>query len=326
MSGGTLAEACTAIVDCEHKTAPIDASGKYFAVGTPAMRGNRINYDEARRISHETFLAWTRRLTPAEGDLLVAREAPVGPIVRVPDNLRVAPGQRTVLLRPDPTRLDSTFAYYLLSSPEQQARFLQKAEGSTVVHLNVADVRSFELPTLPPIDKQASIAATLSVLDDKIESNRRLARLALDLAEALYLEACSRGASTVSLKETGRWLSGGTPSTTQPEYWGGSLPWISAASLESFFVGRSDRCLTEVGADVATNVVPAGTVLFVVRGMSLKVLTSLHEGRRQRRELRRARVAELNSKAAGFVKLDIPILVTSPSFDRRSTASKSAPM
>ena len=37
-----------------------------------------------------------------------------------------------------------------------------------------------------------------------------------------------------------------------------------------------------------------------------ELLTSLHEGRRQRRELRRARVAELNSKAAGFVKLDIP--------------------
>ena len=37
-----------------------------------------------------------------------------------------------------------------------------------------------------------------------------------------------------------------------------------------------------------------------------ELLTSLHEARRQRRELRRARVAELNSKAAGFVKLDIP--------------------
>ncbi|WP_460889026.1 hypothetical protein [Promicromonospora xylanilytica] len=36
------------------------------------------------------------------------------------------------------------------------------------------------------------------------------------------------------------------------------------------------------------------------------LLTSLHEIRKKRRELRRARVADLNAKAAGLVRLDIP--------------------
>jgi type I restriction enzyme S subunit len=167
-----LVDACLNVVDCEHKTAPIDEAGRYFAVGTPAMRGNRIDFEEARRISASTFAAWIRRLEPRVGDLLFAREAPVGPVVRIPESLNVAPGQRTVLLRPNPSVIDSDFLYYLLCSPAQQARLLEKAEGSTVPHLNVADVLSFELPDLPSLPEQREIAAYLALLDAKVESNR----------------------------------------------------------------------------------------------------------------------------------------------------------
>lgn len=198
----TLADACIAIVDCEHKTAPIDTEGQYFAVGTPAMRGNRIDYREARQVSKETFKTWTRRLAPRLGDLLFAREAPVGPVVRIPETLNVAPGQRTVLLRPDPLSVESDYLFYLLTSPEQQIRLLQKAEGSTVPHLNVADVRSFELPTLPPLDTQKEIAEALRALDDKIESNRRAQRFGEGVlraqVEVLFQESDGEDAGALS--------------------------------------------------------------------------------------------------------------------------------
>jgi type I restriction enzyme, S subunit len=191
----TLLDACLAIVDCEHKTAPIDPSGDYFAVGTPAMRGNRINYARARKISRTTFESWTRRLAPAAGDLLLAREAPVGPVVRIPPDLNVAPGQRTVLLRPDPEVLEPLYAFYLLTSPRQQVRLLEQAEGSTVPHLNVADVRSFRLPDLPSMDEQRAIASTLGALDEKIESNLRSQQLGLDLIQAAYERLAKKAGS-----------------------------------------------------------------------------------------------------------------------------------
>ena len=80
----------------------------------------------------------------------------------------------------------------------------------------------------------------------------------------------SEGWRSVPLLEAGTWLSGGTPSTDEPRYWGGDIPWISAASLKDFRITRSDRCVTYVGALNGTRLVPGGTVLFVVRGMSLK--------------------------------------------------------
>lgn len=75
---------------------------------------------------------------------------------------------------------------------------------------------------------------------------------------------------SVQLKDAGTWLSGGTPFTDNPRYWDGDIPWISAASLKDFRISRSDRRITKLGAVSGTRLVPPGTVLFVVRGMSLK--------------------------------------------------------
>ncbi|GAA1922894.1 restriction endonuclease subunit S [Streptantibioticus ferralitis] len=74
----------------------------------------------------------------------------------------------------------------------------------------------------------------------------------------------------VALSDVGKWLSGGTPSTSNDAYWDGDIPWISAASLKTFRLAESDRRVTALGAENGSRLVGAGTVLFVVRGMSLK--------------------------------------------------------
>lgn len=76
--------------------------------------------------------------------------------------------------------------------------------------------------------------------------------------------------SVVTLGEAAHWWSGGTPLTTQPEFWGGGIPWITSGSLTEFKLRRSDRTLTDEGVEHGSRMVPAGTTLFVVRGMSLK--------------------------------------------------------
>lgn len=191
-----LDDLCLNIVDCLHKTAPINELGNYFAVGTPAMRGNNIDYSLARRIDDITFDEWTKRLRPRYGDLLLAREAPVGPVVRIPIEENVAPGQRTVLLRPDTAKVISDYLYYLLIAPEQQERLNQPVGGSTVAHLNVADVRSFRLPEVPSLMEQRRIAGVLGALDDKIESNLRVRYLCRDLGGNLVADTVRSAPST----------------------------------------------------------------------------------------------------------------------------------
>ncbi|MFF1913828.1 restriction endonuclease subunit S [Streptomyces sp. NPDC058239] len=72
------------------------------------------------------------------------------------------------------------------------------------------------------------------------------------------------------LADAGRWLSGGTPSTSNDAYWGGEIPWISGASMKNFHVSDSPRRLSMLGAKNGSRLVEPGATLFVVRGMSLK--------------------------------------------------------
>ena len=172
------------IVDCEHNTAPITLGGKFFAVGTPAMRGNFIDYSQARPISAETFQDWTKRLRPKSGDILFAREAPVGPVVQIPAEENVAPGQRTVLIRPG-ARVYSRFLFYLLASPQIQDHRSAIAAGSTVPHLNVSDIRSLCLGFLPGLITQHSVGAVLGSLDDKITANQTTISLSTQMIGAI---------------------------------------------------------------------------------------------------------------------------------------------
>ncbi|MCA0178740.1 MAG: restriction endonuclease subunit S [Actinobacteria bacterium] len=221
----TLADLCSDIVDCAHKTAPIDESGEHFAVGTPAMRNHIINFSEARRISEATFKAWTTRLRPRVGDLLLAREAPVGPVVRIPESENVAPGQRTVLLRPRAGTCDSRFLYYFLTSPRVQAELQVKAAGSTVPHLNVADVRTLPADAVPPLAEQRAIAEVLGALDDKIAANARSADIVDELLATRFARL-SAGRARVGLGT----IASVNQRSTKPQA-GGTLRYLDISSV-----------------------------------------------------------------------------------------------
>lgn len=71
------------------------------------------------------------------------------------------------------------------------------------------------------------------------------------------------------LAECGRLLSGGTPSKANAAYWEGHIPWFSSKELKGFELSDSELHVSAEAATSGSNLVPPGTVLFVVRGMSL---------------------------------------------------------
>ena len=65
-------------------------------------------------------------------------------------------------------------------------------------------------------------------------------------------------------------LSGGTPKTSMPEYWGGDIPWYTAKdapNLSDVFVLETERTITQAGIDnSAAKVLPKGTTIVTARG------------------------------------------------------------
>jgi type I restriction enzyme S subunit len=65
-------------------------------------------------------------------------------------------------------------------------------------------------------------------------------------------------------------LSGGTPKTSEPDYWDGDIPWYSvkdAPSETDVWVVQTERHVTKLGiANSATQILPEGTTIISARG------------------------------------------------------------
>lgn len=183
----TLADICELIVDCEHKTAPTQATG-YPSIRTPNIGKGRLLLDGVNRVSEETYQKWTQRAIPNADDLILAREAPIGNVVIIPKNLKVCLGQRTVLIRPNKEKVIPYYLLYLLLGDELQSQIHSLSNGSTVHHLNMEEIRKLKLPTLPTLPTQRKIAAILSAYDDLIENNTRRITILEEMAQSLYRE------------------------------------------------------------------------------------------------------------------------------------------
>lgn len=71
------------------------------------------------------------------------------------------------------------------------------------------------------------------------------------------------------LDQVATFTSGGTPSKSNPEYWNGHIPWVSAKDMKSARVIDTEDHISEQGLENGTRLAPAGATLVLVRGMTL---------------------------------------------------------
>jgi len=76
------------------------------------------------------------------------------------------------------------------------------------------------------------------------------------------------GWKSVALSELATFHSGGTPNKERSSFWGGPIPWVTVKDMKAMRLNGVGESLTEEGANTV-RVVPAGSVLVLVRGMGL---------------------------------------------------------
>jgi type I restriction enzyme S subunit len=194
-----------------------------------------------------------------------------------------------VLIRPDGNKISPFFLLYWLLSPSIQNLIHNLTNGATVAHLNLKDIRSFPLGTLPARHEQDRIAAVLSAYDDLIENNTRRIKVLEEMARALYREwfgdsskkpgsiptprGIKKELQRISFVQLADVLSGGTPKTTNQSYWGGDIPFFTPRDApESAYVFSTEKSLTQAGIDnCSSDLFPPETVFFTARGTVGKV-------------------------------------------------------
>jgi type I restriction enzyme, S subunit len=182
-------DAVELIIDHRGRT-PKKLGGDFSSTGVQVVsaknvHGGRVHLDENRRfVPREMAERWMpNKLMP--GDVLLTSEAPLGEAAYLDGHTDLCLGQRLFALRARPGVTDRRFLYYALRSPLVQRRLHARATGTTAQGIKQSELRQVEL-ALPPVFEQERIAAALGSLDDKIDSNRRLASLLEEVAAEVF--------------------------------------------------------------------------------------------------------------------------------------------
>ena len=190
----------------------------------------------------------------------------------------------------------AAFIHHWTRSPLYRAQVQRVCAGASSSMQNLAQdqFRAFTL-ALPPVREQKAIATFLdretAKIDALVAEQQNLIALLKEKRQALISHAVTKGLDPdVRMKDSGvAWLgevpahwdvapikylvkfrSGGTPSKDRREYWDGELPWASAKDMKTErLLDTADHISEMAVEDGAANLLNAGVVLIVVRGMIL---------------------------------------------------------
>ncbi len=205
------------------------------------------------------------------GDILISVRAPVGPTNLAAE--RCCIGRGLAAIRPNSNKTDARFIHWALIAARSTLE--RKGNGSTFAAINRNDLASLRIP-LPPLDEQRRI---VGLLDRAAEIRRRAdaARAKVRaIIPALFLDmfgdpATNPKAWRVEPLGSHVMLSGGgTPSKSRPEFWGGSIPWVSPKDMKPAIISDSEDKITEEAMTASpVRMIPQDSILIVVRGMIL---------------------------------------------------------
>jgi len=196
-----ISELCTHVVDCVNKTAPVvDFKTPYKMIRTTNVRHGRVDTENVRNVTKETFEIWTRRLLPENSDLIFTREAPVGECGILKDSRGVFLGQRTMMYRANKTKTYSEFLMYSIMSDYGKQQLDDFSGGSTVGHMRVPDCGKILIKT-PPLDEQNNLVNSLKNVDIYILEKEKKLEKVTDTKKALMQDLLT-GKVRVKIEQT----------------------------------------------------------------------------------------------------------------------------
>ncbi len=270
-------------------------------------KGNRISTELF--ISRDQFEIIQKKFgRPQDGDILLTSVGTVGVpyLVKGDGDFYFKDGNLT-WMRNFTNEISARFLYYWLTSPLIQQKIKEVSIGSTQKALTISALKSLEI-TLPTRKVQNEIVVILDSISDRItllrETNTTLEAIAQALFKSWFVDfdpvhakqqgrepegmdadtaalfpdsfeesepgLVPRGWNILSFTDTVKVIGGGTPKTSIPEFWDGSIPWFSvvdAPVITNVFVIDTTKHISEYELNnSSTKLLPEGTTIISARG------------------------------------------------------------
>lgn len=179
-----LQNLCVDIIDCPHSTPEWKKEGVRVVRNFNLKNGN-IDFSDGYYVDEETYLNRIKRAIPEAGDIIISREAPMGVVGIVPENLKCCLGQRLVLLKVDKSKCNPFYLLFMLMSNFVQTQFKRAdATGSIVSNLCIPDLKEIIIPMVD--SGQENIAKLLEAINNKMLVNNKINDNLEQQAKLLY--------------------------------------------------------------------------------------------------------------------------------------------
>lgn len=264
-------------------------SSDYSNEGTPIimpkdMIDGHISHTNLVYVSEEHVNRLSRHQVH-KGNLMVARKGDVRKCVFITDNEEGwMTGSDCLKVTLDEEKCVPKYIYYQLRSPFIGKWLETISIGATMPSLNTGLLSGIEL-FLPPLVIQEQIANVLTEYDALIQNNQKQIKLLEEAAQRLYKEwfvdlrfpghedvqivdGVPEGWRKTPFSQKVDVMSGGTPKTSNPEYYNGSIPFYSPKdSSGAFFAFNTETHISQYGLDNCNSkLYPQGTVIITARG------------------------------------------------------------
>jgi len=212
-----------------------------------------------------------------QGEIVIGRRGDMGRCAVVtPHQAGWLCGTGSMIIRP--TGFDPQFLRRVLSSDAVISAIVNNSVGTTMVNLNQGSLSSLKVQ-YPPRAEQSAIAtalgdadALLAAQDALIAKKRAIKQGAMQelLTGKRRLPGFSGEWEVKRLDQLAEIRSGGTPSTSRPEFWDGDVLWVTPTDITALdgqkVLSNTTRKITELGLKASSaEIIPANSIVMTSR-------------------------------------------------------------
>lgn len=274
-------------------------SDEFKSIGVPFIRANNIKSltvidADMRFISEEKHQEITKGHLK-KGDVLITNRGEIGNLAIVPDrHIGSNINAQIVRLNTSGTEVLNAYFAYFLQKDEVRAKLQDLQTGSALKQLPVNRLKTLQV-VFPKKREQAVIANALSDTDALLSELEKFIakKQAIKTATmqqlltgrtrlpqfANYPDGSKKGYKQSELGEIPEdWevvelsavvekiVGGGTPSRSNPAYWGNEIPWVTVKDFATFSPFTAQEKITKLGLqNSSSNLIPSGTLITSTR-------------------------------------------------------------
>ncbi|MCF7547088.1 restriction endonuclease subunit S [Enterococcus faecium] len=252
----------------------------HFYLESNNVKDGRINRNTEVFINDE-FYEKQKDKWLHTNDIVMVQSGHVGHTAVIPEDLDKTAAHALIMFSNYKTKTSPFFLNYQFQTLTAKRKLENITTGNTIKHILASEMKKFEV-TIPEHVEQQKIGSFFKQLDDTITLHQRKLDLLKETKKGFLQKMFPKNGAKVPeirfpgftedweqrrLSDVASIVGGGTPSTSNPEYWDGDIDWYAPAEIgDQIYVSKSLKTITELGQQKSSaKILPIGTVLFTSR-------------------------------------------------------------